>query len=236
MWVRLRRLTVLKNRETATMSALMRDPGSSVNPLHPAMAEVQAIAKSYDAHCGKINSQSNGSGNSNISKMGRSTVAPCPDNPRRSTPAPEASGERRTVAQTHATPLPAVQSSLQASGEGGGEKSHIFNVSNPGASNGAVNRGITYDGAKQGSDSGRSLKRSRFMPQSSMKFSEEISRREKEVGGSASANGASDISVFHLGTVRRTPAPSEFDTRVKIVSHFPPQVGTAVTLVSFDPW
>lgn len=33
------------------MTATMRDPGSSVNPLHPRMAEVQAIAAAYVGRC-----------------------------------------------------------------------------------------------------------------------------------------------------------------------------------------
>lgn len=220
------------------MSALMRDPGSSVNPLHPAMAEVQAIARAYDAHCGKINSRSNGSDSSGISKMSRSPVASCPDNPnvqqspRSSVPAP-ASGEEGPVAQTHAAPLPAAQSSVQASGAGGEEENRISKVVRSYASSGAANGGITYDGAKQGSDLGRSSKRSKFMPQSTRRVSAEMERSgpEQEVGGSASTVGAFDIPVSHLGTVRRTPAPSEFDTRVKIVSHFPPHVGTSLPLV-----
>lgn len=60
MWVRLRRLTISKNRATGTMSAKMKDKTSSVNPLHPSVGEVQHIAKNYAAHCGGQRASSSG--------------------------------------------------------------------------------------------------------------------------------------------------------------------------------
>lgn len=43
------------------MWAKMKDKGSSVNPLHPSMGEVQHIARNYAAHCGGVNAGSSGS-------------------------------------------------------------------------------------------------------------------------------------------------------------------------------
>lgn len=51
MWIRLRRLTLIKNRQSNILSAKMRESASSVNPLHPSMAEVQAKATAYARHC-----------------------------------------------------------------------------------------------------------------------------------------------------------------------------------------
>lgn len=51
MWIRLRRLTIIKDMKTGRMSAQMKERGSSVNPLHPSMAEVQTLAEAYVARC-----------------------------------------------------------------------------------------------------------------------------------------------------------------------------------------
>lgn len=73
MWVRLRRLTIKKNRQTGNMSAKMMDKGSSINPLHPRMAEVQHVATSYATHCASANGGGNArtcSGGSESSRNG----------------------------------------------------------------------------------------------------------------------------------------------------------------------
>ncbi|CAM9417177.1 unnamed protein product [Ectocarpus sp. 6 AP-2014] len=73
MWVRLRRLTIVKNRATGNMSAKMIDKGSSVNPLHPSMVEVQHIAMSYATHCASASSSSSTSGSEGRTGSGGET-------------------------------------------------------------------------------------------------------------------------------------------------------------------
>lgn len=51
MWIRLRRLTITKNKLTGFMSAKLEGYNSSINPLHSRMAEVQAIAAKYVERC-----------------------------------------------------------------------------------------------------------------------------------------------------------------------------------------
>ena len=58
MWIRLRRLTITKNRDTCRMLAKMKEGTSSVNPLHPSMAEVQTIAISYARRCASADDDS----------------------------------------------------------------------------------------------------------------------------------------------------------------------------------
>ena len=219
------------------MSALMKDPGASVNPLHPGMAEVQIIAKSYATHCGRSSNGTNGGGtsrNSSSSRSSKSPVAPFPDdastrNIASERPASLASGKVGPVTPPYGAPQPgrevtAVLPVRPPPGMGSSTGEHISNVGGSGDSSGAAKAGIANDGTKDGvrSDSGRSSKRARLMPQAGKKDS----RAGTGPGGifheSASSGGGKEVS--HLGTVRRVPAPSEFDTRVRVVSHFPLQV------------
>lgn len=103
MWVHLRRLAITKNRQTGNMSARMKDKGSSINPLHPRMAEVQHIATAYANHCASVNSFGNaktgggGSGNSsNTSATSRARAPPAGGTPPRQAPAAAVPGGRQT--------------------------------------------------------------------------------------------------------------------------------------------
>lgn len=126
MWVRLRRLTIVKNRSTGNMSAKMIDKGSSVNPLHPSLAGVQHIAMSYATHCASASSSNtSGSGGSrgNIGETntggstgGGARKAPCPVRPPpHSAPAPATATARECSRQ-----MPPPRGNGASSSNGGG--------------------------------------------------------------------------------------------------------------------
>lgn len=92
MWIRLRRLTLIKNRQSNILSAKMRESASSVNPLHPNMAEVQAKATAYARHCADSGKKRcAGKHTENLDARG----APAAGVVQSSTPRPQQRGHRR---------------------------------------------------------------------------------------------------------------------------------------------
>eukprot|EP00752_Nemacystus_decipiens_P007468 g6671.t1 len=295
MWVRLRRLTITKNRETGNMSAKMKDKGSCVNPLHPSMAEVQHIATSYATHCasasggskspvpsaepaataaaaaaaaapppppqaapapapasvaaaaatsahqpavslGVVPAVSNGGGReTGASGTGVSSALPVRSPPgaagRESTPPPSASTAPLPsttrppagAAQRNGS-VPPAQPGAPRSGRGGGcvGGQGADPAANGGGGEGgddvrASSRGVANGGGGAGVGGGEAARGTkRPLPGSEGSGAGAAANRE-----SAAAGGG---PVSNLGVVRSTTAPHVFDTRARIVSHWPPMV------------
>lgn len=172
MWIRLRRLTVIKNKEKGEMKATMRTKGSSVNALHPSMAEVQAIATHYAAHCAKAGSNNRSDG---------STLPQRPVN--------------KKSRRTRLTGAP----SSAVNGAGG-----------------TINESI-YDGSLANRSQSGSENRLRRGTKRTLPV---LEATETRAGSAAPCSGRKS----NLGVVRCSSAPNVFDTRVKIVAHFPLKV------------
>eukprot|EP00903_Cladosiphon_okamuranus_P021838 g20081.t1 len=289
MWVRLRRLTITKNRQTGTMSAKMKDKGSCVNPLHPRMAEVQHIGASYATRCasaggaksGRTQDRNAGSGSGRAKKP---SVPPAPSHPpavpiaaaAAAPPAEAAPSPRQSAASLGAPPsskgggsstapgslapggaaanasvlretgasgvaptaaivrvqgavprkAPTTQPAVLRSGQGVGSSGSQGAA--PAASGGGVGgfvgansrrvangcEGVGVGAGAGGGEPARGTKRPRPVSEGSYAGAERGLRSAAPGGG----------PVCNLGVVRSTTAPQVFDTRARIVSHWPPKV------------
>lgn len=236
MWIRLKKLTIIRNRNTGNLKAWMKENTSSVNPLHPSMAEVQAIATAYSAHCagnsgsestksngGHSNSKSNGDANSDSNKplpptndankqppsfSGSSSSAPSAVNRETDTTAPSS---RNKSGQS--TSNGGLQNPQAARGWQPLRSSPVPNGSptegqgEPARANGVDENGrLTADTSER-----RGVKRD--LPQLN-----EAGLPMEETAPTR------DGQLSDLGLVKRMIAPSEFSTRVRIVAHFPREV------------
>lgn len=210
------------------MSAKMSEAGSSVNPLHPSMAEVQAVATAYAAHCASASDSStvpprpdstssrqpspgNGApapGPGNVADLGarRSGSSAIPGLERGAPSVPQSRGGLRPPSRLPAEDgVPQQGRANRAAGPPmGGSGAGAQNV--PGGA-GTDGRG---GGAAAGKEPGRGTKRALPMGDAA------------SVRGRLAASGGGP--VVNLGTVRSTPAPHVFYTRARLIAYFPREV------------
>lgn len=209
MWIRLRRLTVCKNRKTGTMTATMKDRGSSVNPLHPSMAEVKAIANAYVARCSR-----------------HAALPAIPENTRVSPNAGSAA-----ISITSVTPQMRRHGEEEREGVVGtavakqGTKSPVSGWQVP-SSPSDPSGGERQQSAR---DNGMAALPTRRTDGSGVEVENEVRRGTKRpLSATDSGSGAAEDRVsplaWNLLSVRSTPAPRTFDVRVRVVGHFPIKV------------
>ncbi|CAM9116504.1 unnamed protein product, partial [Scytosiphon promiscuus] len=296
MWVRLRRLSISKNRMTGTMTAKIKDPASSVNPLHPSVGEPPSPS---------LPRRPPAPASPSAGAPQPAAVTVPPGASARQMPPP---GDVVTATNCGGIPPPEPASREGAAPGRGGPGVEAVRGVNPGAA-AASGRGIglrgksissgsgassspAVDGAqaspltsppashgdggtarwkgpgqgargRDGGVAGREGNARRFPLSAAGRLAsfnrvgamEESSRREaergtkrllpaagEETGAGAEGEEASRLPggrrVSNLGVVRSTAAPSVFDTRARIVSHWPSKVGRegVVTLPQGPRW
>lgn len=224
MWVRLRRLSIVKNTVTSKVQAIMKDRASSVNPLHPSMAEVQAVAREHVDRCER-----------RAAVLARLSGARAPAAPGSAAAARGAAPQPPSASASHVHEADRRGDVEGRAGGPGrrplptrGDSNTPYPAEHPGRGQRHPTRGQGAstlpsdevdrvrvggsDGVGRGDGGGRGTKRP-------------LAAIDSGAGaGEAAVAFGSERAVSNLLSVRRTPAPETFDVRAKIVAHFPAEV------------